>query len=434
MPLGRKILALTALCGMAWSQTGLTTIQDTLFKADGTRFSGTLTIQWSTFDSANLGTVVQQSRDVPVVNGNLQVQLAPNAGAPVPANIYTVHYQSDGRQQFTETWVVPFSAQPLTVSAVRTATLTGSTGSGGTGSQTPISEASVIGLQADLNQRPTKGAGYGANGVAVVDDNGILQTAAGQPGDCVLVDGTSGPCGAPTFSDAEAPGGLVDGVNATFTLADTPSGSSLMLFRNGLYLTTGFDYTLTGSSIAFSPGATPQPGDTLTASYRIDPAAAGSIGTISNPPPSVRSTVSAQVLCNAAGSGSTAVAWTTLGTCDIPASQLQPGDRIEVHFTLAHSGLTSGYSFQVNWGGTTILERAANVRDVAIAGIAESAITGTGAQVSVQSYGTVLPFLPKILDVPAQDGVAVSLRASITTAGTDSVKLTNYSVLRYPAN
>ena len=77
MALGKKMLLLAAFCGLAWGQTGLTTIQDTLFKADGTRFNGTLTIQWVTFDVNNVGTVVQQSTSVAVVNGNLQVQLAP---------------------------------------------------------------------------------------------------------------------------------------------------------------------------------------------------------------------------------------------------------------------------------------------------------------------------------------------------------------------
>jgi hypothetical protein len=74
MQLCRKMLALAALCGLAFvatgqGQTGLTTIQDTLFKADGTRFNGTLTIQWSTFDAVDIGTIVQQSKSVQVVNG-----------------------------------------------------------------------------------------------------------------------------------------------------------------------------------------------------------------------------------------------------------------------------------------------------------------------------------------------------------------------------
>lgn len=179
MAFSQRILALAALCGLAscqtgFAQTGLTTIQDTLFKADGTRFNGTLTIHWTTFDSASLGTIVQQSTSVQVVNGNLLVQLAPNAAAQAPANVYTVQYQSDGREQFVETWTVPASVQPLKVSGVRTGSLINS-GGGTAGNQTPLTESSVIGLVADLALRPTKGVGYGTNRVAVVDDAGAIR-------------------------------------------------------------------------------------------------------------------------------------------------------------------------------------------------------------------------------------------------------------------
>ena len=124
-PFRSAIIAAAVLSGYAMAQSNLTTIQDTLYKADGTRFSGTLNIQWNTFDANNIGTIVQQSKSVVVVNGNLQVQLVPNAGAQAPANVYSVHYQSDGNQQFTETWTVPPSAQPLTVASVRIGTLSG---------------------------------------------------------------------------------------------------------------------------------------------------------------------------------------------------------------------------------------------------------------------------------------------------------------------
>ena len=88
-------------------------------------------------------------------------------------------------------------------------------------------------------------------------------------GDCVYVDGTAGACGgpSPSFFDAEVPGGVVDGTNRTFTLANPPSGSSLMLFRNGMYMKAGFDYNLSAEVIQFVAAATPQPQDTLVASY-----------------------------------------------------------------------------------------------------------------------------------------------------------------------
>jgi hypothetical protein len=435
MALGKKLLLLAAFGGLAWSQTGLTTIQDTLFKADGTRFNGTLTIQWSTFDLTNAGTVVQQSTSVPVVNGNLQVQLTPNATAQPPANIYTVQYQSDGREQFAETWTVPVSATPLRVSVVRTATLAVSGGgsSGTAGNLTPIPESSVVGLQADLAQRPMKGVAFGTNRVAIVNDSGQIETAVGDVEDCVLVDGTTGPCGQPTFSDAETPGGIVDGTNNTLTLASTPLGLSLMLFRNGLYMTPNFDYTLIGSSIQFAVGAVPQAGDTLTASYRVDTSTAGNLASLTAQGGALR-TASAQVICSATGLSSSVAALTSLGGCDIPAAGLLPGDRIEVRFTLAHSGTSSGFTLQLNWGSTTILARNGGAQDAAVAGRAEAAITAGATQVSIESWGTVMTFLPGILNAPAQPGLKVDFRAALSQAGSDSVTLTNYTVLRYPGN
>jgi hypothetical protein len=432
------LLALTAFCGLAWSpassQTPLTTIQDTLFTADGTRFTGTLTIQWNTFDT-NSGTVVQQNKSVPVVNGNLLVQLTPNAAATPPANYYAINYQSDGRQQFTETWTVPVSSTALTVRQVRTGGVLNSSGTitASPAADVPIAESDVTGLLADLAVRPTRGAAFGSNAVAIVDNNGILETAVGQVGDCVLVDGTTGPCGAPTFIDAETPAGTLDGVNLSFTLANAPVGTSLQLYRNGLYQTVGFDYTVTGSAISFASAAAPQPGDTLTASYRVDPAAAG----VSGAAPlsaAVRTTASAQVLCNAPGITTGLGLWTTLGSCDIPASQLRTGDRLEVRFTFQHIGSSTGFDVQINWGNMVALARHGGVQDTVLAGQLEAAIGASGAILTEQSWGTVSPFLPAILTSATQNGVTVALAASVGSSTADSIRLVSFTVLRYPSN
>ncbi len=292
--LGPAIILASVLCGTIWGQSALTTIQDTLFDADGQRYYGSLTIQWSTFDTNNPGTIVQQSRTVQVVNGNLLVQLAPNSAATPPANVYSVLYQSDGDQQYTETWTVPVSATPLRVAQVRTgAGVAGSGSAGGLtgGSTGTVTEASVTNLVSDLNARPIKGPGYGTNAVAVVDQNGLLETAVGNLGDCLFVDGTTGPCTSglilPTFINGEVPGGLVNGLNATFTLANTPSGTSLLLFRNGILLQAGTDYALTGSTVQFASGAIPQPQDTLMATYRLDSGSSGSSGSPATGPSGV---------------------------------------------------------------------------------------------------------------------------------------------------
>lgn len=73
----------------------------------------------------------------------------------------------------------------------------------------------------------------------------------------------------PTFVDAETPIGAIDGANATFTLGAAPSPqSSLVLYRNGMRLSQGIDYSLTGNTILFSTPAIPQPSDFLLAGYR----------------------------------------------------------------------------------------------------------------------------------------------------------------------
>lgn len=67
---------------------------------------------------------------------------------------------------------------------------------------------------------------------------------------------------------SEIPGGLVDGVNNVFTVANAPSPSSgLMFYVNGVLQRQGasYDYTLAGSTITLN--YTPQSGSNLIATY-----------------------------------------------------------------------------------------------------------------------------------------------------------------------
>jgi hypothetical protein len=72
-----------------------------------------------------------------------------------------------------------------------------------------------------------------------------------------------------SFVDQETPAGTVNGVNATFTLAQAPTpASSLHLYLNGVRLRQGTDYTLSGTTITYVAGSVPQTGDTHHADYR----------------------------------------------------------------------------------------------------------------------------------------------------------------------
>ena len=99
------------------------------------------------------------------------------------------------------------------------------------------------------------GTAFGISRSAVIDATGAIDAAAGNLSDCLHVDGTSGPCGSvsTTFIDAEIPAGTINGTNAAFTLANVPNPpASLALFRNGLLLTQGGDYTLSSNAITFA--------------------------------------------------------------------------------------------------------------------------------------------------------------------------------------
>ena len=82
----------------------------------------------------------------------------------------------------------------------------------------------------------------------------------------------------PTFIDFERPVGSIDGSNPIFVLSTAPTPpSSLALKRNGLQLSPGFDYSLSGNKILFATGAVPEPGDLVTASFRAMPNASAAV-------------------------------------------------------------------------------------------------------------------------------------------------------------
>ncbi len=404
----------------------LTTIQDVLYKADGKRFNGSVTISWNSFQAADNSTIVNQSTTVKVVDGILRVQLAPTTSAN-PSTSYAVSYTSDGRVQFQETWNVPSSAQPLHLKDVRvlTAAVTGAASSANDTGSTSIPESSVVGLIADLGARPLKGVGFAAGTVAVVDPTGMIASVTGSPSDCVHVDGSSAPCGSaqPSFIDSEALSGIVDGSNGQFGVSAVPDPiASLAIYRNGILMKSGQDYSLTGTTVQFVAAATPQPGDTLLASYRTSSGDSDAGQTFSSP----------QVLCSGTGGSTNSLTLANIGNCAIPAGLLQPGDRVEIRFDATHSG-SAGFSLEIDWGGTVLMHRDASAQESLVTGRADGAILTAGAQLSSESWGALLPFSATVgsaADAFAS-GLTISFQGMVGQAA-DGVSLSNFTVLRIP--
>src|SRR5689334_13425720 len=357
----RKLALLAAgAIGTVVGQPALTTIQDILYRADGTRFAGTMFIRYSSFLAGDASSIATANLVLPIVNGVLRVQLVPTTTASAGAQ-YSVTYNSQGIDQFTEIWAVPPSAIRLRVRDVR---VSGGTVIGPPPVLTPIQISDVTGLPNELSIRPMKGVGFGIGRAAVISQSGQIDAASGNLGDCVRVDGSSGPCGsgggagAGNFVDSEVPSGAVNGSNAVFRLASTPSpAGSLELYRNGLYQRQGVDYEISANTITFFLASVPSTGDLLAANYRF-----------ANPDDPLSSLASPQVVCSSTGSSTSGTTLVELGSCTIAAGLLGAGDRVEVQFHYEHTGTATGFTSAVLIGGTTVASRPAGATEDLLAG------------------------------------------------------------------
>ena len=426
-----KSLVLLVAAGWAYGQPALTTIQDILYRADGTRFSGTMFITWSSFLAGDTSNIATANLTVPIVNGVLNVKLVPTTTASAGAQ-YNVTYASRGINQFTEVWAVPPSGPKLRVRDVR---LSNGTVIGPAPSTAPIQIGDVTGLANALAVRPTEGAGYSIGRSAIINPSGQIDAASGNLGDCMHVDGSSGACGTaspggsagilPLFSDTEIPGGTLNGINTAFTLQFAPSpANSLVLFRNGLLQTHGFDFALAGNVVTFLPGSIPQAGDQLTASYRY-----------ANPNNVLGTLTAAQVICSSGGNGTSSMVATTLGSCTIPAGLLTAGDRIEVQFYYLHTGAAATFTGELHWGAATILARTSVASETALAGRVTFGILAGTQSWDAQTWGSSFALANAVGGAAANTSLSltVTFPARLGAATGDVISLSNFTVIRYPA-
>jgi hypothetical protein len=111
-------LLLMALAKFAGAQTiTTTTVQGTVYLANGQPASGTLVVSWPAFTTASGQSVTADSTTVAIAtNGTVSMNLAPNQGA-TPAGLYytAVFYVSDGTAatQYSEFSTALFINLPL---------------------------------------------------------------------------------------------------------------------------------------------------------------------------------------------------------------------------------------------------------------------------------------------------------------------------------
>jgi trimeric autotransporter adhesin len=113
------VTCLLAVSAALAQSPALTTVSDTVYRADGSPPSGTLLISWPAFTTADGYAVVAGTKSVVLGSGgSFSVQLAPNAGG-TPGVAFSVVYQlSDGTVK-SEVWTIG-NTSPQTVAQVRT--------------------------------------------------------------------------------------------------------------------------------------------------------------------------------------------------------------------------------------------------------------------------------------------------------------------------
>jgi hypothetical protein len=97
----------------------LTTITDTIYRADGAPAAGQLVISWPAFTTAGNRAVAAGEKTLTLgANGALSTQLAPNEGATPAGSYYKVVYKLTDGTTATEYWTVPITT-PTTVGLIR---------------------------------------------------------------------------------------------------------------------------------------------------------------------------------------------------------------------------------------------------------------------------------------------------------------------------
>jgi hypothetical protein len=273
--------------GCALAQTNLTEVLDSITNPNGTPFNGTVVITWNGYAGSGVSPITGLSSTARVYNGALSVLLVPTTTA-APGTYYQVVYtSSDGTVTWSETWQVPPSATPLTLSQVRQSG-SGTTSGGGTGSgggqfaTLPISINDVTSLSADLStinssltsltsQIDALSPVVSGDSASLTSLTSTVTNLTNTVNGLISTVNSLTPSGSDAvFVDAEDPAGTIDGTNETFTLAHAPApAASLSLYLNGLEKTSGVDFTLNGAAITFSASSTPEPGDVMETYYRI---------------------------------------------------------------------------------------------------------------------------------------------------------------------
>ena len=118
------IIALLGACCGATAQVATTTIQDTVYRADGTPAGGMILVSWPAFTTAAGQAVAAGNTSVTLgPNGALSLALTANIGATPDGSYYTAVLHLDDGTTSQQYWVVPVSSTPVALATIQSQVL-----------------------------------------------------------------------------------------------------------------------------------------------------------------------------------------------------------------------------------------------------------------------------------------------------------------------
>jgi hypothetical protein len=113
------VIVLATLPIRAGAQVATTTVQGTVYRADGSPATGTVIVSWPAFSTSANQSIAAGSTTAPIgEDGFVSLALAPNLGAYPAGSYYTAVYHLNDGTVSKEYWVAP-AATTATISAIR---------------------------------------------------------------------------------------------------------------------------------------------------------------------------------------------------------------------------------------------------------------------------------------------------------------------------
>jgi hypothetical protein len=114
---------------------------------------------------------------------------------------------------------------------------------------------------------------------------------------------------------------------------------------------------------------------------------------------------------------------------------LTAGDRIEVQFFYLHTGTASTFTAELHWGAATILSRTSVAAETALAGHVTFGILASTQSWDAQTWGNSFALANAVGSAAANTSLSLTIifPAHLATATADVISLSNFTVIRYPA-